>query len=101
MHAPMHARTHALAVDTDQPCRIQTAEVVAMAKIVPVGIDFWASRRSPDRFEPAMIPVGRRAVQIVARATEEGTRIGVGGPVSASPCHADSWAWAFEIPSLG
>lgn len=52
-----------------------------MARIVPVGIDFWASRRSPDRFEPAMIPVGRRAVQIVARTTEEMTHIGVGGPV--------------------
>jgi hypothetical protein len=60
-----------------------------MARIVPVGIDFWASRRSPDRFEPAMIPVGRRAVQIVARATEERTHIGVGGPVP-SPCHDDS-----------
>lgn len=27
-----------------------------MAAIVPMGIDFWASRRSPERFEPAMIP---------------------------------------------
>lgn len=44
-----------------QRCRIQTAEVVAMAKMVPVGIDFWASRRSPERLEPAMIPVNRAA----------------------------------------
>lgn len=31
-------------------------DVVTMAKMVPVGIDFWASLRSPDRFEPAMMP---------------------------------------------
>lgn len=31
-------------------------DVVTMAKMVPVGMDFWASLRSPDRFEPAMIP---------------------------------------------
>lgn len=28
-----------------------------MAAIVPMGMDFWASRRSPERLEPAMIPV--------------------------------------------
>lgn len=33
-------------------------DVVVMAAIVPMGIDFWASRRSPDRLEPAMIPEG-------------------------------------------
>lgn len=32
-------------------------EVVAMARMVPKGIDLWASRRSPDLLEPAMIPV--------------------------------------------
>lgn len=31
-------------------------EVVAIARIVPMGMDFWASLKSPDRFEPAMIP---------------------------------------------
>ena len=36
--------------------RIQTREVVVMAAMVPMGIDFWASRRSPERLEPAMIP---------------------------------------------
>ncbi len=36
--------------------RIQTVEVVVMAAMVPMGIDFWASRRSPERLEPAMIP---------------------------------------------
>lgn len=36
--------------------RIQIKEVVEIAKIVPVGIDFWASLRSPDLFEPAIIP---------------------------------------------
>lgn len=38
------------------PWRIQINDVVTMAKMVPVGIDFWASLRSPERFEPAMIP---------------------------------------------
>lgn len=33
-------------------------EVVMIARMVPTGMDFWASRRSPDRFEPAMIPEG-------------------------------------------
>ena len=36
--------------------RIQTKDVVAMAAIVPMGIDFCASFRFPDRFDPAMIP---------------------------------------------
>lgn len=36
--------------------RIQTVAVVVMAAMVPMGIDFWASRRSPERLEPAMIP---------------------------------------------
>lgn len=36
--------------------RIQTVEVVVMAAMVPMGMDFWASRRSPERLEPAMIP---------------------------------------------
>lgn len=31
-----------------------------MASMVPVGMDFWASRRSPERLEPAMMP-GMRA----------------------------------------
>lgn len=33
-------------------------EVVIIARMVPTGIDFWASRRSPERLEPAMIPEG-------------------------------------------
>ena len=33
--------------------------VVAMARMVPMGMDFWASRRSPDRLEPAMMPEDR------------------------------------------
>lgn len=36
--------------------RIHTREVVTMARMVPTGIDFWASRRSPERFEPAIMP---------------------------------------------
>lgn len=36
--------------------RIQTKEVVAIAAIVPVGIDFDASAKSPDRLDPAIMP---------------------------------------------
>ena len=36
--------------------RIQMKEVVRTAMMVPMGMDLWASRRSPDRLEPAMIP---------------------------------------------
>lgn len=39
-------------------------EVVAMARMVPMGMDFWASLRSPDRLEPAMIPGVRRKPHI-------------------------------------
>lgn len=33
-------------------------DVVAIARIVPMGMDFCASLKSPERFEPAMIPGG-------------------------------------------
>lgn len=33
---------------------------MAIAAIVPVGIDFDASARSPDLFDPAMIPAGQK-----------------------------------------
>lgn len=33
-----------------------TVDVVRIAQIVPIGMDFCASARSPDRFEPAIIP---------------------------------------------
>jgi len=36
--------------------KIQTKDVVPTAAIVPVGIAFEASAKSPDRFEPAIIP---------------------------------------------
>lgn len=36
--------------------RIQMNEVVRMAIMVPTGMDLWASLRSPDLLEPAMIP---------------------------------------------
>lgn len=36
--------------------RIQTDDVVAMAATVPMGIDLWASAKSPDRLEPAIMP---------------------------------------------
>lgn len=50
-----------------EPWRIQTAEVVAMARMVPVGMDFWASRRSPERLEPAMMPGERGDSVMVGR----------------------------------
>lgn len=31
-------------------------DVVRIAQIVPIGMDFWASARSPDLFDPAIIP---------------------------------------------
>lgn len=40
--------------------RIQTKDVVATAAIVPVGIAFDASAKSPDLFDPAIIPDNRR-----------------------------------------
>lgn len=40
--------------------RIQMKDVVTMARMVPVGIDFWASLRSPERLDPAMIPAENR-----------------------------------------
>jgi hypothetical protein len=33
-----------------------TKEVVNIAQIVPIGIDFCASAKSPDLFDPAIIP---------------------------------------------
>lgn len=39
-----------------------------MAAMVPMGIDFWASRRSPERLEPAMIPEEIGEVQTVSRS---------------------------------
>lgn len=36
--------------------RIQMKEVVRIAMMVPMGMDLWASRRSPDLLEPAIIP---------------------------------------------
>ena len=31
-----------------------------MARMVPTGMERWASLRSPDRLEPAMIPEGKK-----------------------------------------
>lgn len=39
-----------------------------MAAMVPMGIDFWASRRSPERLEPAMIPEKIGEVQTLSRS---------------------------------
>jgi len=35
-----------------------------MAAMVPIGIDFWASFRSPDLFEPAIIPIYRQRMLV-------------------------------------
>ena len=36
--------------------RIHMKLVVRIAPIVPLGIDLWASFKSPDRLDPAIIP---------------------------------------------
>ena len=36
--------------------RIHSMDVERVARMVPVGMDFWASFRSPDLLEPAIIP---------------------------------------------
>lgn len=40
--------------------RIQIRAVVRMAAIVPMGMDFCASLKSPDLLEPAMMPVHKQ-----------------------------------------
>jgi hypothetical protein len=39
-----------------------TVEVVIIAAIVPTGIDFWGSAKSPERLEPAMMPTRRKKI---------------------------------------
>lgn len=39
-------------------------DVVTMARMVPVGMDFWASLRSPERLDPAMIPAEQTGVTV-------------------------------------
>lgn len=52
-----------------------------MAAIVPMGIDFWASRRSPERLEPAMIPEQITERQTLSRSTRfMCTNTHTGGP---------------------
>lgn len=51
--------------------RIQIKEVVAIARMVPIGMDFWASLRSPERFEPAMIPKGQHITENHIHQTEQ------------------------------
>lgn len=36
--------------------RIQMKEVVRIANMVPIGMDLWASLRSPDLLDPAIMP---------------------------------------------
>ena len=50
--------------------RIQTKEVVKMAAMVPVGMDFWASCKSPDLFDPAMIPANRHLYKSYDQSNE-------------------------------
>ena len=50
-------------------------EVVRIARMVPMGMERWASFRSPDRLEPAIIPEGKsikkNRVSFAARAFQE------------------------------
>lgn len=54
----------------DSLARIQMRDVVTMARMVPVGIDFCASLRSPERLDPAMIPVGNTDRRRPSKASE-------------------------------
>ena len=45
--------------------RIQRTVVVSWAAIVPMGIDFWASFKSPDLLDPAIIPVEKKDINYV------------------------------------
>lgn len=57
--------------------RIQTREVVTMARMVPTGMDFCASRRSPERLEPAMMPPKTmRLPQGLPRESGQGVWVG-------------------------
>lgn len=53
-----HTYMHTQANSAGPVEKIHIKEVVTMARMVPVGMDLWASRRSPDLLEPAMIPEG-------------------------------------------
>jgi len=44
--------------------RIQTADVVATAHIVPIGMDFEASAKSPDLLDPAIIPASKQPYSV-------------------------------------
>lgn len=45
-----------------------TVDVVRIAQIVPIGMDFCASAKSPERFEPAIIPA--RMVLSLVKSTD-------------------------------
>ena len=71
-----------------------------MARMVPVGIDFWASRRSPERLEPAMIPANKGAASTGATGDkteqEERTPASEPGNLGSSPgilTGVRTWAW--------
>ena len=58
-------------------------DVVTMARMVPVGMDFCASLRSPDRFEPAMMPVETEGGDGPRAHLGDGARPAPSGRVSA------------------
>ncbi len=43
-----------------------TLDVVIMAMMVPMGIDFWGSAKSPDRLEPAIMPEKSRVILLLS-----------------------------------
>lgn len=45
-----------------------------MAAMVPMGIDFWASRKSPERLDPAMIP-GEKEIKVEIPMTESDAQL--------------------------
>lgn len=49
-------------------------DVVTMARMVPVGMDFWASLRSPERLDPAMIPAEQTGVSVTGNSEDAAHR---------------------------
>lgn len=78
-----------------------------MARMVPVGIDFWASRRSPERLEPAMIPVNRGGARTGSTRdqTEQeertpGPESGSLGPSPGIATGVRTWVYELALPGL-
>lgn len=65
-------------------------DVVTMARMVPVGMDFWASLRSPERLDPAMIPAEQTVTENLEDTAHSTTSVGQEGQaVTTTACWED------------